>query len=139
MTYWFCITSPENWTVIKNEKIWGVCNVYKKLIKQAKKGDKIIICAVEGDEKRKAIELKICGLFEVESETCKDCKIIFNSVKGELHSNRIRLKPIKIPEEATPVKNLFPELSFGEENHLYTRVMQKIPAKDFEIIERALT
>ncbi|MFO7966892.1 MAG: EVE domain-containing protein [Archaeoglobaceae archaeon] len=142
MTCWFCVTNPENWMVINKEKVWGVSNLYRRVLNKAKKGDKMVICTIEGDEKRKKVDPKIYGIFEVESDPCKDCKIIFHSFRQELCPHRVKIKPIKTPEEPVPIKRFAQNLSFTEkranQDVPFTRVMMEIPESDFKTIDSSI-
>lgn len=142
MTCWFCVTEPDNWEVINKEKVWGVTNLYRRVINKAKKGDKMVICTIEGNERRKEVEPKIYGVFEVESDPCKDCRIIFNTVRQELCPHRVKIRPVKVPNKPISLKNFAQKLSFTKEKAdrdiPFTRVMQEIPENDFKTIDSFL-
>ena len=43
MAYWLCITTEENWKVIKQKNIWGVQEKHRNTIAKVKPGDKCLI------------------------------------------------------------------------------------------------
>ncbi|MEM2458233.1 MAG: EVE domain-containing protein, partial [Archaeoglobaceae archaeon] len=43
MAFWLCITTEENWEIIKNKNIWGVPERHKNTISKVKNGDRLLI------------------------------------------------------------------------------------------------
>jgi len=42
MTYWLCITTRDNWEIIKEKNIWGVPRRHQNTIKKVSPGDKLV-------------------------------------------------------------------------------------------------
>jgi len=53
MTYWLCITTEENWKVIKEKNVWGVPERHKNTIAKIKPGDKLLIYLKQERDKDK--------------------------------------------------------------------------------------
>lgn len=51
MTNWLCITTSENWNVIKKNNIWGVPERHKNTIAKVRQGDKLLIYLKQEREK----------------------------------------------------------------------------------------
>ncbi|AVB75970.1 EVE domain-containing protein [Methanococcus maripaludis] len=117
MNYFLCITTEENWNVIKEKKIWGVSETYKNTISKVNLGDYLIIYEM-GKSKTKISEAKpqyIRAVYEVTSEIKEDNKKIFEAHPNnpkEVYPLRIKLKEIKIFEKPILFKELVPEMEF---------------------------
>jgi len=64
MAYWLCITTEENWRVIKDKNIWG---------------DKLVFYLKQEKVKDEVKEPRIAGIFGVISEPFRDSIRIFSS------------------------------------------------------------
>lgn len=143
MTYWFCITTKENWEVIKEKNTWGVPERHKNTIMKVKPGDKLVIYLKQERFKDKVIEPRIVAVYEVASEPFRDSTRIFSS-KGMRNSKetfplRVRINPVKIFEKSVEFKPLIPKLKFikNKQNwtgHLMGKAMREIPEEDFKLI-----
>ncbi|MGQ9469324.1 MAG: EVE domain-containing protein [Nitrososphaerales archaeon] len=48
MRYWFCVTNPYNWLIVKQNKIWGVDYRYKTTIKdRVSEGDMLVFYVLQ--------------------------------------------------------------------------------------------
>lgn len=145
MTYWLCITNSENWEVIRKENVWGVADRHKNTISKVNLGDKLVIYGIQekiGDDR--ILEPRIYGIFEVISKVYRDAKKIFKSRRGELYPNRVKIKPIKIPDNPIEFKPIIEKLEFIKNKkkwntHLFGRAMREIPEKDFKTIEELMS
>jgi len=143
MVYWLCITTWENWKVIKKKNIWGVPDRHKNTITKVKPGDKLVIYVKQERYKDKVIEPKIVAVYEVVSEPFKDSTRIFSS-KGmrsssEIFPWRVKIKPIKVFDKPIEFKSLIPKLKFIMNKkkwtgHLMGKAMREIPREDFNLI-----
>ncbi|RLI82491.1 EVE domain-containing protein, partial [Archaeoglobales archaeon] len=53
MSYWLCITTEENWKVIKEKNVWGVPERHKNTIAKVKPGDRLLIYLKQERDKEK--------------------------------------------------------------------------------------
>ncbi|RLI81303.1 EVE domain-containing protein [Archaeoglobales archaeon] len=142
MAYWLCITTSENWKVIKQKNIWGVPERHKNTIAKVKPGDKFLIYLKQERDKDKIVEPRIAAAYEATSEVFKDSSRIFKSPLGignESFPLRIKLKPIKIFEKPVDFKSLIPKLKFIKNKqkwtgHLMGKAMRQIPEEDYNLI-----
>ena len=142
MTYWLCITTGENWKVIKEKNVWGVSERHKNTIAKVKSGDKLLIYLKQERDKDKVVEPRIVAVYEATSEVFKDSKRIFKSppnMGNEVFPLRIKLKPVKIFEKPVDFKSLIPKLKFIKNKqkwtgHLMGKAMREIPEEDFKLI-----
>ncbi len=142
MTYWLCITTGENWKVIKEKNVWGVSERHKNTIAKVKPGDKLLIYLKQERDKDKVVEPRIVAVYEATSEVFKDSKRIFKSppnMGNEVFPLRIKLKPVKIFEKPVDFKSLIPKLKFIKNKqkwtgHLMGKAMREIPEEDFKLI-----
>jgi predicted RNA-binding protein len=146
MKYWLCITTEENWKVIKEKNIWGVSQRHKNTIAKVKPGDKCLIYVMSTRKNKEVIPPKIVGAYEVISEVFEDRSRIFKSPPGksEIYPYRIKLKPIKIFEKPLDFKSLIPELKFIKNKkrwtgHIQGKAMREIPKEDYESIMNKVT
>ncbi len=142
MTNWLCITTEENWKVIKEKNIWGVAERHRNTIARVKPGDKVLIYVKQERKKDEIVEPRIVAAYEVASEVFRDARRIFKTPRGmgsESFPWRIKLKPLKIFTKPVDFKALIPELKFIRNKkrwsgHLMGKAMREIPEEDFEII-----
>ncbi|ADC64353.1 protein of unknown function DUF55 [Ferroglobus placidus DSM 10642] len=142
MAYWLCITTEENWKVIREKNVWGVPERHRNTIAKVKPGDKLLIYLKQekiGDEIK---EPRIVAVYEVVSEPFRDSTKIFKTPKGmgsETFPLRIKIKPIKIFDKPIEFKPLIPKLKFITNKkkwsgHLMGKAMREIPEDDFRLI-----
>ena len=140
MAYWLCITTEENWKVIREKNVWGVPDRHKNTIAKVKPSDKLVIY-VKTDKVVK--DPKIVAVYEVVSEPFKDSTRIFSSKgmksSGETFPWRVKIKPIKIFDKPIEFKPLIPKLKFITNKkkwtgHLMGKAMREIPEEDFKLI-----
>ena len=142
MSYWLCITTEENWKVIKERNVWGVPERHKNTIAKVKPGDKLLIYIKQERDKDKVIEPRIVAVYEAISEVFKDNKRIFKSppdMGNEVFPLRIKLKPVKIFSTPVDFKSLIPKLKFIKNKqkwtgHLMGKAMREIPEEDYNLI-----
>ncbi len=109
MAYWLCITTEENWKVIKEKNVWGVPERHKNTIAKVKPGDKLLIYLKQERDKDRIVEPRIVAVYEATSEVFKDSKRIFKTPEGmgnESFPLRIKLKPVKV--FSTPLDFKYP-------------------------------
>jgi len=144
VTNWLCITTEENWNVIKRNNIWGVPERHKNTIAKVKPGDKLLIYLKQERDKEKIVESRIVAAYEAKSEVFKDSKRIFKTPEGmgnESFPLRIKLKPVKIFSKPVDFKSLIPKLKFIKNKqkwtgHLMGKAMREIPEEDYNLILR---
>ncbi len=141
MTYWLCITTEENWNVIRKENIWGVPERHKNTIARVKPGDKCLIYVMSTKKDGEIIPPRIVAAYEVESEVFKNSTRIFKSPpnKNEIYPLRIRLKPIKIFSTPVDFRSLIPKLKFITNKrkwtgHIQGKAMREVPKEDYDLI-----
>lgn len=142
MTCWICVTTRENWWIIKEKNVWGVPSRSKKVIESVKKGDKLVFYVIQSKEDDEIQPSRIVGVYEAVSESYYDDTPLFESYKGKVFPYRIKIKPIKIAKTPIVFKNLVDKLSFIRNKRYWTvyfrRAMFEIPYEDFEKIMREL-
>ena len=142
MSHWLCVTTEENWMVIKKKNVWGVPERHKNTIERVKPGDKLLIYVKQRREKEKTVEPKIVAAYEVTSEVFRDGSRIFKSppnMSRESFPLRIRLKPLRIFQTPVEFKPLIPKLKFIKNKkkwsgHLMGKAMREIPREDYKLI-----
>ncbi|MCS7130326.1 MAG: EVE domain-containing protein [Archaeoglobaceae archaeon] len=142
MTFWLCITTEENWEVIKAKNIWGVPERHKNTIAKVKKGDRLLIYLKQERRNEEIKEPRIVAEYEVISEVFKDPSRIFKSPKGMGNENfplRIKIKPVEIFKAPLEFKPLIPRLELIKNKkkwtgHLMGKAMREISEKDYKLI-----
>lgn len=142
MTYWLCITTEENWNIIKERNIWGVPERHKNTISRVKPGDYLLIYVKQEVTEKGVKEPRIVALYKAESEAFRDSSKIFKAPPGmgnETFPLRIRIKPVRIFEKPVEFKKLIPDLKFVRNKkkwtgHLMGKAMREIPEEDFKLI-----
>ena len=142
MTYWLCVTTSDNWKVIKQKNVWGVPERHKNTIAKVKPGDKLLIYLKQERDKDKVVEPRIVAVYEAVSEVFKDSKKIFKTPPGMSNENfplRIKLKPVKIFDKPVDFKSLIPKLKFIKNKkkwtgHIQGKAMREIPEEDYNLI-----
>ena len=135
MKYWLCVTSEENWRIIKKEGIWAVPGGRREILEKVRPSDKL---AIYVSPKR------IGGIFEVVSEPYEDRTRIFISRKdpSEVFPYRVKIKPLIVPKESISFVPLVHRLSFIKKKEGWTayfrRAMFEISEEDFKVIEKYL-
>jgi len=142
MAYWLCITTEENWRVIREKNVWGVPERHKNTIAKVKQGDKLLIYIKQERIKDVVKESRIVAIYEVTSKAFKDSRRIFKAPKGmgnETFPYRIRIKPVRIFKKPIEFKSLIPKLKFIKNKekwsgHLMGKAMREIPEEDYNLI-----
>jgi len=141
MTYWLCITTEENWKIIRENNIWGVPERHKNTITRVKPWDKCLIYVMSTWKNKKIIPPRIFAAYDVTSEVFKDSKKIFESPpnRNETYPLRIKLKPIKVFSTPVDFKSLIPKLKFIKNKqrwtgHIQGKAMREIPEEDYKLI-----
>lgn len=147
MAYWLCITTEDNWSVIRRKNVWGVPERHKNTILKVKPGDKVLIYVKQKREKDSVVEPRIVAAYEVASEVFKDSTRIFKSppgMSGEVFPLRIKLKVVKVFEKPVDFKQLIPKLKFIKNKqkwtgHLMGKAMREIPEEDYNLVLEQVT
>jgi len=142
MRFWLCITTEENWKVIKEKNIWGVQEKHRNTIAKVKPGDKCLIYVMSTRKDDEIIPPRIMAVYEVTSEVFKDSSRIFKPParnKNETFPLRIKLKSVKIFEKPIDFKSLIPKLKFITNKkrwtgHIQGKAMREIPEEDYNLI-----
>lgn len=142
MLYWLCITTEDNWNVIKKKNVWGVQESHRNTIGRVKVGDKCLVYVMSIKKDDELIPPRIMGAFEVTSKVSIDNSRIFKPPgrnKNEVFPLRIKLKPIKIFEMHVEFKTLIPKLKFIKNKqkwtgHIQGKAMREIPEEDYGLI-----
>ena len=134
MRYWICVTSRENWEVVKREGIWAVPSSRKAVLEEAKPNDRLVIYVSPKS---------IGGIFEVISKPYEDRTRIFTSRDpNEVFPYRVKIKPLIVPKEPISFTPLVNKLSFIKKKEgwvaYFRRAMFEISKDDYEVIEKYL-
>ncbi len=146
MAYWLCITTEENWKIVKEKNVWGVPERHRNTIAKVKHGDKLLIYLKQekiGDEIK---EPRIVATYEVVSELFKDSTKIFKTPKGmgnETFPWRVKIKLVKIFKKPVEFKPLIPKLKFITNKrkwsgHSMGKAMREVPEEDYKLIMSAV-
>ncbi|MDH5462037.1 MAG: EVE domain-containing protein [Candidatus Bathyarchaeota archaeon] len=133
MKYWLCVTDEDNWQAIKEKKVWGVpAKRGKRQMEAVERGDCLVIYV-----KPK----RIGGIFEAASEPYESSEKVFSWAefgKPEIFPYRVRLKPVRVPNEPVHVGTLMDKLSFTKGIKRWgiflRRAMFEISEKDYGLI-----
>jgi len=138
---WLCISTRENAEVVGKKHAWGVAKRYNKTIERVKKGDTLLIYAMQtkvGDELLPSV---ITGEYLVISDVYDDDSQIFQTptfLRNEIFPLRLKLKPIKIFKPPIEFKPLIPKLGFIKNKKMWTGhirgAMRVIPEEDYQKI-----
>ncbi|MHA1581982.1 MAG: EVE domain-containing protein [Candidatus Baldrarchaeia archaeon] len=139
MAYWLCVTSEDNWRVVRENNVWGVADRFKGAIQRVKPGDKLVFYVMQTKKDKEIIPSRIVGIFEAVSEPYRDSTKIFKAYGTEsTFPHRVELKPIKIFDRPLFFKELVPKLSFIKNKQRWSgslrRAMVEIPEKDYKLI-----
>ncbi len=134
--YWLCVVNEANWRVVKEKRVWGVSDRYKRRMEELSEGDLLIFYVRPK---------RIGGIFRVSSRPYVDKKAIFSSEgfrAGEVFPNRVRIEPVLVPEEPVPFEPLVGRLKFIKNKEKWTGhlrgAMREIPEEDYEVLREAL-
>ncbi len=142
MAYWLCITTGENWEVIRSRNVWGVSERHRNTIARVKKGDRLLIYLKQERKEDRVEEPRIVAEYEVSSEVFRDSSRIFKSPKGlgnETFPFRINITPVEVFKVPVEFKPLIPKLEFIKNKkkwtgHLMGKAMREISEKDYRLI-----
>jgi len=136
--YWVCVTTEENWKIIRKSNIWGVPERARRIIENVEPGDMLAIYVIQTRLRDKIVPSRFVGIFEASSKPFYDESKLFVKYKGKAFPYRIRLKPVRIFHKPLYVKSLVPRLSFIRNKRFWTvyfrRAMFEIPKEDFATI-----
>ncbi|BAP62910.1 EVE domain-containing protein [Methanococcus maripaludis] len=137
MNYFLCITTEENWNIIKEKKIWGVSEAYKNTISKVDLGDYLIIYEM-GTSGKEPKPQYIRAVYEVTSELKEDNKKIFKAHPNnpkEVYPLRVKLKEVEIFKKPILFKKLVPEMDFIKNKKFWSgslrRAMAQIGENDY--------
>ena len=137
--YYIAVTNEDNWPVVRDKHIWGLPEGRENLIRRLKKGDYLFIYLMSSNKGNEFLPPRLAGLFQVASAPYRDSKRIF---KGRLYPNRVKLKPVLIPEKPVEFKPLVPKLAFIKNKQFWAAHLRpglaKIPEHDFKLLKEAL-
>lgn len=142
MKHWLCITDSDVWRGIVEQNVIGLPEVFRHKVDEIQVGDEIAVCGVEGGEKEEP-EPVIYGVFKVDSQPYRDENIIFESTKGEIFPERVKVEPEKVPSEPVFLKDTVGQLELvaGKndwEKEFLAHLIRKISESDFEKLKSAL-
>ncbi|GEM_PF-1503954 len=94
---WLCITTEDNWNVIRKKNIWGVPERHKNTIARVKQDDKLLTYVKQENIGGEVKPSRIVAVYEVISELFKDSTRIFKTPRvwetnlslGELRSSQL--------------------------------------------------
>ena len=134
--YWLCVTNEDNWKVIRDRRVWGVSERYKRVIKSVRPGDYMVFYVAPK---------RVMGVFKAVSRVFESREKIFpwGGASGrEVYPFRVRLEPVVLAERPLMFDELVPKLGFVKNKVRWTgylrRAMLSIPREDFDLILRLL-
>jgi len=138
---WLCISTRENAEVVEKKHAWGVAKRYNKTIERVKKGDTLLIYAMQAKVGDDLLPSVITGEYLVVSDVYEDESQIFKTptfLGNECFPLRLKLKPIKLFKPPIEFKPLIPKLGFIKNKKMWTGhirgAMRVIPEEDYQNI-----
>ena len=138
---WLCISTRENAEVVEKKHAWGVAKRYNKTIERVKKGDTLLIYAMQAKVGDDLLPSVITGEYLVVSDVYEDESQIFKTptfLGNECFPLRLKLKPIKLFKPPIEFKPLIPKLEFIKNKKMWTGhirgAMRVIPEEDYQNI-----
>lgn len=135
MRYWLCITTPENWEIVKKHNVWGVEDRYETTMKRLKLND-LFLFYITNPAKA------IAGIYKVTSEWYYDEKSL---EWNKLYPYRIKITPFVMPPALIPVdEKLIEELLFITDKSRRGRTVFFFPSmvllteEDYKTVEKWL-
>ena len=136
VNYWLCVTSEENWKVVRKRKLWGVSGRNKAQIEKVEHGDNLVFYVKPQ---------RLMGIFQAASGAFKSDEKIFGTsgfTREEIFPYRIKLKSYMAPKEPVLLKSLVPKLKFITNKKKWMghlrRAMQIIPKEDYDTMKTSL-
>ncbi len=137
--YWIFVTNGPNWEVVRKKLIWGLPKGRENAIRRVRKGDLAFIYVMSEKRGDEVVPPRIAGLFEVASEPFTSSEPVF---KGGAYPNRVRLRPVLVPDRPVEFKPLIPKLSFIRNKRFWTghlrSEMAKISKEGYDLLRREL-
>jgi predicted RNA-binding protein len=141
---WLCISTRENADVVEKMKIWGVAKRYQNTMAKVKKGDTLLIYAMQTKIGDKILPSVITGEYQALSDVYDDDSQIFKSppiLENEHFPIRLKLRPINLFNPPVEFKPLIPKLGFIKNKVMWTGhirgAMRTIPEEDYRKIVSA--
>jgi predicted RNA-binding protein len=138
---WFCISTRENAEVVDKKHAWGIAKRYNKTIARVKKGDTLLIYAMQAKVGDDLLPSVITGEYLVMSDVYEDDSQIFQTptfLVNECFPLRLKLKPLKLFKPPIEFKPLIPKLGFIKNKKMWTGhirgAMRVIPEEDYQKI-----
>lgn len=138
---WLCISTRENAEVVDKKHAWGVAKHYNKTIARVKKGDTLLIYAMQAKVGDDLLPSVITGEYLVMSDVYEDNSQIFQTptfLGNECFPLRLKLKPLKLFKPPIEFKPLIPKLEFITNKKMWTGhirgAMRVIPEEDYQNI-----
>jgi len=133
---WLCVTNEDNWRVIRDRKIWGVSERYRRLIEAVRPGDYLIFYVMPK---------RVMGVFKAVSKPFESKERVFpwrGAGGREVYPLRVRLEPVVVAEKPLMFDELVPKLNFIRNKARWTgylrRAMMAIPEGDFRLMREEL-
>ena len=137
---WLCVTSEENWNVVKSKRMWCVAEKDREKLKGTDVGEFLVLYIKQKRKNDITIRPRIKGIFKIASKPFYSEERIFSGI--EIYPWRVRINPIAIPRAPLEFMKLVPRLQFiknKEKWYSHLRVaMRKIPRQDFDLIKSAI-
>jgi len=132
VNYWLCVTSQENWDVIKGKKIWGVSKRYRRKMEKVNVGDFLAFYVKKQG---------IAGIFKVVSKPFEDNKELFEAKKEEeAFPLRVKLDILVLPKEVIPFETLAKKSKFFSLGPWALQLaMREISKDEYETIRALLS
>lgn len=132
VNYWFCVTSQENWDLVRRKKVWGVSERYRRKMAKVKIGDLFVFYVKKQG---------LAGIFKVISEPFENHEELFETRReGEVFPLRVRLEAHILPEEIVPLDKLSRKLKLLSRGHWALQLaMREISKDEYETIRNLLS
>lgn len=136
--YWLCVTTEENWNIIKDKKIWAVKEKDLKKLDKVAIGDPLVFYVKQRAIEDKIFGPKIGGICMVDSKSFKDSTRVFtNPPAQEKFVYRVNIQPI-IANAELDFKTIVPKLKFIKNKKKWFLslqvAMRRIPKEDYDLI-----
>ena len=137
VNYWLCVTNEDNWKVIKDRRVWGVSERYRRVIEAVRPGDYLVFYVMPK---------RVMGVFKAASKPFESRERIFpwgGAGGREVYPLRVKLEPVILAKRPLMFDGLVPRLSFIRNKKRWSgylrRAMLLIPEGDFKLIMEHLS
>ena len=136
VNYWLCVTTKENWEIVKNKNVWGVSEKNRSLLEKTQVGDCLLFYIKTN---------QLGGIFRIVSAPFRSEEDFFVSTgeSREAFPYCVRLETLVLPSEAKNFQEIVSRLRFVGGNKdawrsMIRKAMQRVSSFSYEDFRKAL-